>query len=207
MSRKPETALIQAVHKKLKTFARPPHFEKMHNPYRGGTADVWYSGDVGDLWVEYKWIPALPASWIVVPDLTALQLDWLGSRTLEGRDVWVAVGSPEGIAFSALIAQWVSGLYANPDWLFSKDEFAKEIYSKVGSCKYYKPSSAHHSLSTGSTVRSLQQSLLESQFTQSTTVSGSTKNGGNSAELGNQELSGTDPQNLRGRHPRSPRRA
>lgn len=68
----------------------------MHNMYRGGTPDVWYSGPRGDLWVEYKWIPRVPKRGTVVPELSALQLDWLTKRKAEGRNVMVIVGAPGG---------------------------------------------------------------------------------------------------------------
>lgn len=71
----------------------------MNNPYRGGTADVWYSGRKADLWSEYKFLPRLPQRGIIDAkriDLTALQLDWLRGRYEEGRNVCVIVGCPSG---------------------------------------------------------------------------------------------------------------
>lgn len=96
MASKPETTFYTSIHKLIdKTRI---HCEKMYNPLRGGTADVWYSGYGGDLWVEYKWLGKLPQR---VPirmykELTALQLQWLGKRYEEGRNVRVILGSPEG---------------------------------------------------------------------------------------------------------------
>lgn len=98
---KPETNFYTAVHKFL-----PPvdelHREKMSNPYRGGTADHWYSGK-NDLWIEWKFevLPVRDTTLIDIcggkkPSLSHLQQDWLRCRYAEGRDVYVIIGSKEG---------------------------------------------------------------------------------------------------------------
>lgn len=95
---KPETAFRLKIEKRLPAKTRP-HREKMANPYRGGTADSWYSGDLGDLWVEYKFLLSVPQRGIVDAKrvgLTGLQLDWLKGRHEEGRNVCVIVGTPVG---------------------------------------------------------------------------------------------------------------
>lgn len=69
---------------------------KIHDSYESGVADSWYSGDKADLWVEYKYVQALPVRANVKLDLSALQKDWLRSRHKEGRNVAVIVGSPDG---------------------------------------------------------------------------------------------------------------
>jgi len=98
----PETRFYTSVHRHL-----PPesefHREKMHNPYRGGTADHWYSGRKADLWVEWKFIK-LPKRVTTVIDLTAgsnpvlsvLQQQWISNRFDEGRNIWVCVGFEKG---------------------------------------------------------------------------------------------------------------
>lgn len=88
MSSKPETTFVRAINSKLKT----THCEKMSNPYRSGTADLWYSGEAGDLWVEYKYIPRIPRTKSILPDLSARQKEWLDSRCAEGRNVAVVLG-------------------------------------------------------------------------------------------------------------------
>ena len=60
MSAKPENTFIGSVHKKFGV--KKPYFEKMYNPLRSGTPDVYYSGDAGQLWIEYKFIPRIPRS-------------------------------------------------------------------------------------------------------------------------------------------------
>lgn len=93
MSSKPENQFIQSVHKHLPAEL---HREKMNNPYRGGTADVWYSGSRADLWIEYKFLPKIPVRTQIKADLTPLQIAWLSGRYKEGRDVWVVIGCKDG---------------------------------------------------------------------------------------------------------------
>lgn len=95
MSSKPETRYYSAIHKLL---PKELHKEKMHNPYRGGTADVWYSGTADDLWVEYKYLadPPKRAAISIRRELSPLQLNWLRNRYQEGRNVVVILGTPIG---------------------------------------------------------------------------------------------------------------
>jgi hypothetical protein len=91
----PETRYYTSVHRHL---PRKLHWEKMHNAYRSGTADVWYSGFAGDLWVEYKYLRELPvnASIRIYELLSPRQLQWLNARHAEGRRVAAVLGSPLG---------------------------------------------------------------------------------------------------------------
>lgn len=128
MASKPETTFYRSVHKRL---AADTYFEKMNNPYRGGTPDVWYSGEAADLWVEYKWLPRVPVRASVKVDLSEKQRLWLDNRYEEGRNVSVILGCKEGGVilthmewaedvdadlFNALlqsrdeIAQWIEGV-------------------------------------------------------------------------------------------------
>lgn len=96
-SQKPESRFTAAVNRLLPAKL---HHEKMHNIFRGGTADFWYSGHGNkskDLWVEYKWLPKKPKINFKA-DLSALQLKWLRERYEEGRNVAVIVGCPDGVA-------------------------------------------------------------------------------------------------------------
>ena len=110
MASKPESRFIARINAQLplkkvsasakarKKYGIELHYEKMCNPFRGGTADSWYSGNFGDLWVEYKYLERLPLRARVAPQklLSPLQLDWLGGRYDEGRNVAVVIGCPEG---------------------------------------------------------------------------------------------------------------
>lgn len=101
MAVKPENTFRNGVHKFLPNNL---HHEKMNNPYSSGTADDWYSGSKADLWVEYKFLPRVPQRatvWLVDPDvkkplLSKLQELWLHKRHVEGRNVAVIIGCPEG---------------------------------------------------------------------------------------------------------------
>lgn len=104
MATKPETTFYTSIHKLLD---KRLHREKMNNPYRSGTADVWYSGTADDLWVEYKYVTKVPkmAPIMVHKELSAQQLLWLQGRYEEGRNVVVILGTPLGA--------WI---YQGRDW-------------------------------------------------------------------------------------------
>jgi hypothetical protein len=129
-SRKPETTFSNSINKRLPLGL---HYEKMNNPYRGGTADFWYSGDKSDMWVEYKWIPKIPKKVYSLldgksPPLSKLQQDWLSKRHDEGRHVAVILGLPEGV----ILLDGVS--WQNPiDFtkLVSREEAAKWIVKET----------------------------------------------------------------------------
>lgn len=106
MSSGPENRFIKSINNVLKLDI---HCEKMHNPFRGGTFDVWYSGKF-DLWVEYKWTNKLGK--VVVPDLSPLQLLWGRDRYKEGRNVCVIVGHPSGGMVFTNPTQWENGKIA-----------------------------------------------------------------------------------------------
>ena len=100
MSSGPENNFIRSLHRHLPAGV---YRMKNHNPYNSGIADCWYSGDAGDLWVEYKFLvlPKRAATVVDItagkePPLTALQQDWLRSRHTEGRRVGVIIGTPQG---------------------------------------------------------------------------------------------------------------
>ena len=98
MARKPENTFIASVNRHL-----PPevYSEKTANPYRGGTPDEYYEGNQDILWIEYKYLRALP------PELnlsnpkaptccSPLQLRWLKRAYENGRNVAVILGTPMG---------------------------------------------------------------------------------------------------------------
>lgn len=129
---KPENRFIGSVHRHLPRV----YAEKMNNPWRAGTADVWYSGDRGDLWIEYKFIERIPRSAEILPDLTPRQERWLNNRFDEGRNVAVVLGTPTG-----------GVIYRNKEWMrpldhvtlagliVPRDEIARWIFSQVGASK------------------------------------------------------------------------
>jgi hypothetical protein len=119
----PENRFIAAVHRLLPQV----YHEKMHNPYRGGTFDVWYSGKAKDLWIEYKWIPRTPVRAQVIPALEPLQLKWGRERYEEGRDVFVVVGCPDGGVLFQRKA-WEEGV--------SAEEFRRTLLTKFALAKW-----------------------------------------------------------------------
>lgn len=138
MSRKPENTFLQSVHRHLAP--SKPHFEKMHNEYRGGTADVWYSGTKADIWIEYKFLPRKPQRGDVhlcnpnvkAPILSRLQQNWLRDRHVEGRSVYVIVGcSDGGVIMSGL--EWENPIPATVfnERIASRKELADWIRHKT----------------------------------------------------------------------------
>lgn len=93
MAAKPETTFTAGVHRHLPSSL---YRMKTHNPYVGGIPDCYYSGQLNDLWVEYKYIPKLTPAQCRLPNLSALQVDWINGRCAEGRSVVVIVGCPDG---------------------------------------------------------------------------------------------------------------
>lgn len=107
MAQKPENRFRDALHRYLpRETPGVFHHEKMNNPFFSGTADDWYSGNRGDLWVEYKFIVlARKRDTTNIPlasqMLSARQLLWLNGRHDEGRNVHVVVGCEDGgVVFS-----------------------------------------------------------------------------------------------------------
>ena len=142
---KPENLLIGRVHRKLppeppKLMSVPPaglgppgkfiYREKMHNIYRGGTADMWYSGPQ-DLWVEWKWENKLPKK-LVKPDCSPLQKLWLNGRHVEGRNVCVILGSKDGCVVFTAPYQWLEGVVRDEVLVHSEKQIAEWITEQCG---------------------------------------------------------------------------
>ena len=124
MSSGPENRYIASIHRLLPDAV---YREKMHNPYRGGTFDVWYSGKTADLWIEYKWVHRIPKSDILVPELSELQLKWGRGRTKEGRSLNVVVGSPLGGVIFNTPDSWEAGIGECSKFLLDKRQIANRI--------------------------------------------------------------------------------
>lgn len=130
MSTTPENRFIASVHTHLPTSL---HKEKNHNMYRSGTADCWYSGNLDDLWVEYKYEHVFPVQdRFVLPKLTDQQKRWCTGRFKEGRNVIVIVGYPKGGVVYYNPTEWEYkglDLEALQDRLQSRKELANYIYN------------------------------------------------------------------------------
>lgn len=93
---KPESLFIQRIHRAMGAHA--PYHLKVNMPLAGGIPDVYYSGDGGDMWVEYKYDPrAGMGVRFVQPNLSPLQTRWLNQRWKEGRQVAVILGCETGV--------------------------------------------------------------------------------------------------------------
>ncbi|MDT4855792.1 hypothetical protein FQZ97_901600 [compost metagenome] len=90
-----EHGYIRSIHRLL---PKSVYAWKINDRFQGGVADAYYSGNSGDLWVEYKYLKALPkqSTTAVKIDLSTLQRQWLRARHTEGRRVAVVIGSPIG---------------------------------------------------------------------------------------------------------------
>lgn len=131
---KAENTFIKSVHNQWIKNAKP-HHEKNNNPFRGGTADVWYSGTKGDLWVEYKYLSYIPVRALFVPELSEQQAIWLNERFAEGRNVAVITGCKQG-----------GVIFSNKHWeipinkelflkqLKTRKEIAEWILNRTGMC-------------------------------------------------------------------------
>jgi hypothetical protein len=125
-----EGRYILRIHQKLKRAMPSLFFMKIKMLYVNGVPDCWYSGDVGDIWVEYKYLNATPTKkeFQLTHEVTALQKEFLTGRQSQGRQVALFIGSPDGTAiFEA--REWESKRYPTPSiWL--KDSEVVEWLAK-----------------------------------------------------------------------------
>ena len=129
MAAKPETTFT----KSLLRFLPNVYVEKTNNPFRSGTADLWFSGSKGDLWVEMKFIAAAPKRADLLADVSERQKLWLSGRLQEGRNVAVIVGCPTG-GVLMLDRAWERPITAekfNAD-IQSREALAAWIYAITG---------------------------------------------------------------------------
>lgn len=148
MMQKPETRFIQRINRLLpllrgnNSASGMIHYEKMNNPYRSGTADSWYSGVGGDLWVEWKYITNIPRS-ADGPTLCInaqrllrpMQTVWLNGRLAEGRKVVVIIGCEKG-----------GVILENGEW---NEECVKRLQSAVEIALFVKRQTLHSPLRKG----------------------------------------------------------
>ena len=102
-----EHGFVKAVHKKLPTDL---YKWKIHDSYTNGVPDAMYAGKKGILFVEYKYVPELPAkdSTPVKINLSGLQLQWLNNFVDLGHNVAVIVGTEDKNALILQEKQWVT---------------------------------------------------------------------------------------------------
>lgn len=132
MASKPETTYLEAVGRKLPAVV---YREKMANPYRRGTPDMYYEGSADSLFIEYKWFPKLPKAFDLRDQkkgtsLSKHQQDWLHRAHGNQRTVAVVVGTPDGGILLPGIA-WDGVITPTQSMLRTKEEIAQWIYQRT----------------------------------------------------------------------------
>ena len=123
---RPENSFIEGLEKHLPP--KSPYRMKNHNVYTGGVWDKWYSGEVADLWIEYKFIVVPKRDTTIIDPctdrdmLSKLQQDWGRERYAEKRNIAVIIGCKEG-------GVWLPGL--TWDRPFTAAEFRAKIVSRA----------------------------------------------------------------------------
>lgn len=140
MSQGPENRFIGSVHRQLPD---RPYRMKNHNAYLSGPADVWYSGDAADMWVEYKFTLRLPPVIDLMDvkkkySLSALQQEWLRGRFEEGRDVRVILGCEDG-GVMFMMRTWEAQHKRERVRVLTRVELAVCIYETVMKGKHVPP--------------------------------------------------------------------
>ena len=114
MTRKAETQFYSGVNTELLKLQTGVYYEKMYNPLRGGTPDMYYEHR-RMLWVEYKYaaLPLRDTSQVSF-ETSDLQLDWLKRNHDNGHEPWVIVGTHDGRTPMGVILteprEWRSGM-------------------------------------------------------------------------------------------------
>lgn len=116
-----EGGYIRAIHRHL---PMDVYRWKISDRFTAGIPDTYYSGNLSDLWVEYKYEPYTPK--IIAPKLSDRQRHWLNSRLAQGRNVLVILGTPKG-GFILSRGAWNVPVEASSLKLRSKKEIAAWI--------------------------------------------------------------------------------
>ena len=132
--RKRETTFYSGVNKLL---LKGIYQEKMFNPLRGGTPDMYYELR-RNLWCEYKYEP-LPTrdTTLVACNVSPLQEDWLDRNYANGHAPWVIVGTHLGRTPMGVILkspqEWHTGMPCGSfkKRLVTQQELANEIARRV----------------------------------------------------------------------------
>ncbi|WP_075881495.1 hypothetical protein [Vreelandella massiliensis] len=122
-----EHGFIRSVHRKLPAGI---YRWKINDNFEGGVADAYYSGNKGDLWIEYKYLKALPkrGSTPIRTTLSAQQQLWLADRYREGRRVALVIGSSTGCLVLTTPDEWNRDL--------TRDDFIRNAIEKTRLVSY-----------------------------------------------------------------------
>lgn len=133
LARKPEAVYRNSVHKHIDK--SKVYFASMGGGYVAGIPDVYYEGNAGCLWVEWKNFQVLPTkikltSPSSAAKLSVLQQQWLRRATKNGVNAWVICGTPNG---GLLLPEALWGQELSPSELIylTKKEIAAWITSQV----------------------------------------------------------------------------
>jgi hypothetical protein len=122
-----EHGFIRSVHRKLPAEI---YRWKINDNFEGGVADAYYSGNKGDLWIEYKYLRELPkrSTTAIRTTLSAQQQLWLADRHREGRRVALVIGSPAGCLVLTTPDAWNQDL--------TRDDFIRSAIEKTRLVSY-----------------------------------------------------------------------
>ncbi len=131
-----EHSFIRALHKKLdkRVFAW-----KINDNYAGGVPDAFYRFKESvegqrPLWVEYKYLKALPKreTTVVRPDFSALQIKWLTEAHTSGEQAFGVVGVGKEV-YIVGVDELRTGLLCSEvkERLISREDCARWILTKV----------------------------------------------------------------------------
>lgn len=86
-----EHSFIRSVHRLL---PKDLLVWKINDNFAGGVPDAFISGQSGSIWIEYKYIKALPKrpGTLLKTSLTKQQLLWLTRLTANGHKAWLVIG-------------------------------------------------------------------------------------------------------------------
>ena len=100
-----EHSFVKSVHRKLPIDL---YKWKIHDSYTNGVPDAMYAGDKAILFIEYKYVPALPKikTTPIKINLSKLQLQWLDNFVDMGHNAIVVVGTEDKNVLILQDKQW-----------------------------------------------------------------------------------------------------
>lgn len=116
--------------------ARGVYVLKLNLNYTAGVPDMWVAGQAGSMWIELKYTPELPKrdSTAVVPNLSALQKQWLCERSRQAVRVCVILFVKAGAVVFDRPDWWTTGMSAGDarSRLISINDLADWICDHLG---------------------------------------------------------------------------
>ena len=87
------------------------HSEGVASGFTNGVPDRYIEGTANSLWVEFKWVQRPPVRKdFIIPNLSALQMNWLLRAHHNNRPVAVIVGTPKYSLISVHPYEWEHGI-------------------------------------------------------------------------------------------------